>query len=208
MLHNPNEFVLDEGSVITKVARRVTEVLEAGGVRVVCCGGAARDAYHFRTPKDFDFITLYDPKGHEPIDDVQAEMVEWALYKDTDFTDIAVMLSYDEGNLQLHWVVKAKYKGYSIDIISPRARCATPEDAVRALDVSLNAAWVDVDTPFVALCCTLPGVYPSVLDNFPVRLMAPFACTQDRIDYLRSKYPQYRYDINPAELISNDIGIL
>lgn len=189
------------------VVRKVTNTLAEAGVRVVCCGGAARDVYHdlFATPKDFDFITLYHPSGAEPIDDVQAEMVEWALYKDTSYTDIVVMLNYDESSLQLHWVVKAKWNGYQIDIISPKRRCATPEDAVRSLDVTLNAAWINADHHRDTLCCTLPGVYPSVLDDIAVRLLSPFACTQERINYLRGKYPQYRYDINPAELIQPTI---
>lgn len=199
MLPDPNEFVLTSGTV-SDVTHKVTATLAEAGLSVVCCGGAARDAYHFRSPKDFDFIVLYDPTEAEPIDDVQAEMVDWAFTKDTDYGDIEVMLNYDESNLQLHWVVKAKYKGHRVDIISPKRRCATPQDAVRSLDTTLNAAWFDVSTP-LTLVRTLPGSYPDVQDNIAVRLMYPFSCTAERIQYLRDKYPQYRYDIRPDELI-------
>lgn len=199
MLPDPNEFVLPR-NLIAGVVRAVTATLSEEGIRVVCCGGAARDAYHFRTPKDFDFVVLYEPNYAEPIDDVQAEMVEWAFTKNTDFDSIQVMLNYAESNLQLHWVVKARWKGVGVDIISPKSRCATPQEAVGALDTTLNAAWFDVSTP-LTLVRTLPGVYPDVQDDIAVRLMYPFSCNAARIEYLRGKYPQYRYDIKPDELI-------
>ena len=199
MLYNPHEFVLPGRGAVTTVVRKVTDTLAAVGVPVVCCGGAARDAYHFVPPKDFDFIILQDPNHPEPLGEPLLKIAV-ALVQDTEFGVIHLMQNYAEGNLQLNWIIKAKYKGHTIDIISPRAHCYTAEDAVRTLDLTVNAAWIDVST-YDTLCITLAGVYPSVSDDFPVRLMSPKSCTAERVDYIRSKYPQYRYDISAEELL-------
>ena len=197
-MSNPHEFVLPERGVVATVVRKVTETLAKAGIRAVCCGGAARDAYHFVPPKDFDFIVL---DGKNDGDLTQATTVGHALDADTDYAGVGIMLSYtDESTMQLQWVIKAQYKGHVIDIISPMQRCTTPEDAVRTLDLTLNAAWIDVSTADT-LCVTLAGVYPDVSEDFPVRLMSPQSCTAERVDYIRSKYPQYRYDISAEDLL-------
>ena len=199
MLYNPHEFVLPERGTVATVVRKVTDTLAKVGVPAVCCGGAARDAYHFVPPKDFDFIILQDPNRPEPLGEPLLKIAV-ALVQDMEFGVIHPMQNYAEGNLQLNWIIKAKYKGHTNDIISPRALCYTPEDAVRTLDVSLNAAWIDTTTPNT-LCVTLAGTYPDVSEDFPVRLMSPKSCAAERVEYIRSKYPQYRYDISAENLL-------
>ncbi len=195
---DPHMFEVPELPYV-KAIRAVTWTLAALGYSGVCCGGAARDAWHNKRPKDLDFILLADPLDSDVPHDFRIQVIIDALLRTPDMTDVGGFLGYTGEPTDLDWVIKAKYRGTQIDIISPARPCYTVHDAIMGLDCTLNAAWFEL-LDVGAECHIMPGMYPDMLDVPSVRLLYPQSCTAERIAYLQSKYPQYRYDIQPDEL--------
>lgn len=191
MTHDPTRMTLAPGSTRGYFVKSVVEMLAKNGVSVVCAGGAARDAWHYQPSKDFDFVIIGACTSQSML---SAILAACGVSEVEEFPD------YPEGVGDVLWVTKAKHMGVQMDFIMPMAQCDCAEDAVKTFDTTLNAAWFEILPDGTVECCTLPGKYPDLMDDIAVRLMYPEACTQSRIDYLKSKYPQYRYDIKPEEL--------
>lgn len=208
-LTDPNVSLIKHNTPEVLAIRTVLLALHTVGIAAVCCGGSARDAYHFRHPKDLDFIVLSNPEETDVPPEYDGDTVVDVLRKITAFDSVQLFSEYravkSSGGHQVHWVVKAECNGIPVDIICPAKTCYTESDAVTNLDCTLNAAWFEPRGDGTCAVHVHPGLYPDLQDDIPVRLLYPKSCTAERIEYLKAKYPQYRYDINPDELLKDDI---
>lgn len=198
-------FPLLENRYIQRI-RSLTTLLDGKGYKVVCVGGAARDVWHNKKPKDFDFILLNTGLHPDVPMGYHGQLIDEILCNSPEFFNVKLFDEYPEdGRLvgqQVNWIIKGEMSGdFKFDIISPVKVCQTVEDAVLTLDCTLNAAWFELNN-IGAECHTLPGMYPDMMDIPSIKLLWPKSCTAERIAYLQSKYPQYRYDINPDEFIT------
>lgn len=161
---------------------RVQELLcrlQEAGLRPVIMGGAARDMYHGKTPKDWDilFLSHWADLG----DDAQTalEAVDGFTSDDYDFYP-----AYGES--RLFGVLKLHRDG--IDLIFYDGDYTDAAVLASRMDTTLNAYWIDPEVSwFVQFLPTASHVTGLIevqrADDPP---------TPERLQYLAEKYPQYK----------------
>jgi len=167
----------------------VLHVLRDNGVQAVVAGGAARDLYWGRIPKDYDLIII----GEAPsVDDLADDLRDQLAANVTPFGNGSSMADVDSiggGSDRLDYVIKVEFNGVHIDVLKHVDDYPSPLDAVRNFDFSLNFIWLNdkweavpaAEFPILVDGTVIMGDNPSIDDP------------HGRVQYLRSKYPQYVY---------------
>lgn len=173
-----------------EIIQRVLRVL--GPSRPVVVGGAARDLYHGRAPKDYDIMLL----GSAEVDDIiqDLDMVRGSLRMEV-FGDGSSMLPVESlyqgaDPERLAWVIKVRLDGLDIDIIKYTEDYETAKEAVENFDLSLNMAWIDPSDFTVKLHPEYP------IAGGLVTILPRCDDPSKRVEYIRHKYPHYHYPTN------------
>ncbi len=170
-------------------ARDLWHELHSMGVRTVLAGGACRDVYHGKVPKDYDFMVLgNDWMRHSlHLETLGRGLADPGTYKEL------IQASYS-GNLRCGDVWEFQYSGLQVNIIFPCLDGDGPwKDAQTALDhfdTSLNVIAYDFirETPYIdPRFAGRTGKVTFISD--PDRV--GFDRTYKRFTRLVEKYPQY-----------------
>jgi hypothetical protein len=172
-----------ELEIIWHLIHRLRDV----GLTVVCCGGAARDTFLGRKPKDYDFVILKNTS----IASVQGTISQCTgnpCYSMREFDD-------DEGyeNAQergLIEVFESKCADLTVQFLLYEDTVVNPPDPyqiVETFDCDLNRAWFeDIGDRLVA---RVHGDFPSPFTGNINRFSPGVA--DDRKALMRQKFPDY-----------------
>ena len=179
-------------------AERFNTILLRNSIHAVCIGGAPRDLWHGRTPKDFDFVTT-DVVGPREAAELISTLRNTVGVSDVEFFDSYNGDDTGPGHHDCEWVLKCKVDGVAFDLIQLKEWAGSVEDALASVESTLNQAWLDIKRGEPTKVRVVPG-YPSLSEDFPVRHIN--LCTQARWDHIKAKYPAYRYEVNPELIVS------
>ncbi len=118
--------------------RRYIAYLKEFGLDVVLAGGACRDLFHDKTPKDFDLFVLNQNNPQE-IANTLSRAGLWHA------TTHHVPLYGPEGerNPEFDGVIKTKIGRSDVDLVLWKEPVSTAEEVVERFDLSLNQYWMD-----------------------------------------------------------------
>lgn len=165
-------------------------ILHVAGYNAVVCGGAARDAYHMREPKDYD-ICLLDTGEYV----WQTKVL--ALLRGAGIGAVerdCSLLPYDgEEDTRLDFVIHGEYKDLKFDILQYSDPKQTIAQQLAAFDCTLNMAWFDPENGEVCVSSQFPATENAQIFPLDRHIEA------DRVEYLEGKYPQY--DFSPMKAL-------
>lgn len=191
MLPDQSAFHVPD-TVHTGAVREITAHMSSLGP-IVMAGGAARDMWHFVPPRDLDLWIL----GYIPAEQAYSHLA--AL---PGITNLVACLSSGDNTVAravVDYVLKFEYVGLRFDLIQHNANPSSVRAVCGTFDLTLNQAWLDVSGEYNVVRVA-PG-YPSISEGLPVILVRPYTCTAARYEYIRTKYPNYWYKIDPKELM-------
>lgn len=174
------------------IAQRVLAALATYGIKAVCIGGGPRDLLHGRTPKDLDFIVFGSPSIRDAED-----AMGFQLGSNTESFSEYLGADLHE---RLGWVVKANIEGVPVDIICPTEPVSNAIEASETLDVNLNQVWFEPTENNPRAIRTIDDYPETDSCAYPVKLISFDDVTLERIEYLRDKFPQYIFSIDPKDL--------
>lgn len=176
--------------------QRITELLESlndEGLHVVLAGGAARDWYHKRIPKDYDLCDL--DAGWVGDHDSYEEAASYAKRVLESYPGVVVTKvhhSYRDGSdTRMFFVIKFTYYDLEFDYLAYTSCPDTPEKQVSQFDTTLNMVWFDHTNGSLKW---LNPFFKNVYLGAPVQPLRTLdGDTIKRLTYLQGKYPQYQY---------------
>lgn len=165
-----------------EVALSVADQLRRAGIACVIAGGAARDTYHSREPKDYDIVVLDDYDVEESLRVIDEDVKGT---RNLDFFGPGSSMR-DCEDVNLDWVIKFEVDGVSFDLIQFSNHPNTPIEAVESFDCTLNMVWIN-EHGGVETHCLFPAPGDKIIltdrCDHPAR----------RVEYLRSKYPDFEW---------------
>jgi hypothetical protein len=166
-----------------QTALSIADALRRVGIPCVIAGGAARDIYHGREPKDYDIVVLDDLDVSEVLRQIVEDIP--GQFRDLEyFGEGTSMRDCEDANLD--WVVKFTRDGTEFDLIQFRSLPSTPQEVVEAFDCTLNMAWLDDEG-----AVQTHDLFP--LPGGRVRLRPLCDYPAERVNYLRGKYEDYEW---------------
>lgn len=183
-------------ALVFAVIRDVTYILDYLGVPSVCIGGAARDLYYGKTPKDVDIMVLRNPPGmlSQHIDPY--ELADKLISRGA---ACEVFQSYDGSDCSdyLDWVIKLNVHGVDVDIIKHIGTPADEQDAMSRMECSLNAICVTPPVDGFLHEFSLHPLHPGLNDGKVTWLNhRGYEVDTHRRDYLKEKYPELEFPDN------------
>lgn len=174
------------------------------GLEVVAAGGCARDWLHGRAAKDVDLCVL-NCQAHAAASYERAvAQVQDHLETLGDAQDIEVYESYRKGDKpgRLLYCIKFTYCGVAFDLLSYYSAPSSAQAQVEEFDANINMAWAEAEAEgkvltlkwhqmFGDVCSGLQPIRPTRFNDGP---------SDERIDYLQSKYPMYQKSYDYLEI--------
>ncbi|BAN92339.1 nucleotidyltransferase [Ralstonia phage RSB3] len=169
------------------------------GVIAVCVGGAARDTFLGREPKDFDLVILSQHKYDPLLEWIKAcseygvrELGSDAESYQADERELAHVyetgVTYDTST-EKPLVAQVQILVYSDDVTG----CwkGNPEDAVEEHDCDLNKAWFEQRNGKLVprVHYSFPSPYTGNVNTFRSGTSA------DRISYIKAKFPEFNHTV-------------
>lgn len=168
----------------------VLDVLKLAGYDGVIAGGAVRDTFLGREPKDFD-IVLYGANSAESVAATIEKYFVWYSAIEVCSAEDYILGEEKGANspsqvtTQLTWVIKLHLDGVEIDILEFASQPYSPVSVVEGFDCTLNMAWFsDTGEPELhSMFPNKPGdrVYILPTCDYPIQ----------RTAYLKAKFPEY-----------------
>ena len=175
-----------------KIDPRVRDLYKAlmdGGLPVVLAGGACRDLYHGRTPKDYDFLVLGSDWLHSGATTfaLGRELADEGTYR-------AIVQQSYSGNLRCGDVWEFEYSGLKVNVIFPcldgDGSWADMQAVLDHFDTNLNTIGYDFATDEFVIDPRFAGLTEKVtFVSDPDRI--GYERTLKRYNRLFAKYPDY-----------------
>lgn len=156
------------------------------GINVVCCGGAARDTYLGREPKDYDFVIMNNAEGFDYLTEL-ADVLGGSVQElgDLDYVENAedrglqrVFEGLADGFMTVQFLLYTPKKTKSF--------AGDPYNIVEDFDCTLNYAWFEEYNG--KLLVRVHPEFPSIQYGIqPVHRDS----TDERRVYIKSKFPEF-----------------
>lgn len=175
------------------------------GVRVVCVGGAARDTFLGREPKDYDLVVL-SPTANE--DDLRSALLEASgafSIAELGQHDIENYVNKDDDRglrnvFELDMPIKAALGSYKPDCITvqvlvfseavTQSYANDPYNVVEDHDCDLNKAWLE--NVGGVLRARVHPEFPSIFTG-NTNSFKPGYSDHERKAYMKSKFPEFNH---------------
>lgn len=177
--------------LIYSAIRDITYILDYLDVPSICIGGAARDLYYGKEPKDIDVIVLQSPAfpkaDHDPYVIADQLTSKYGV-------PCEVFYSYNGLDRALEWVIKCKVRGIDVDIIKYVNTPTDEQDAMSLMECSLNAICVNPPVNGGLQEFILHSLHPALNDGRVTWLdHRGLDLDKVRLEYLSSKYPELEW---------------
>lgn len=172
-----------QNQIPEKVLELLRRLREAG-LRPVLMGGAVRDLYHGKTPRDWDilFLSHWVDLGDDA--ETALSVVDKFAQRSDEYRDYEFYPAYGES--RLFGVVKLYQE--EIDLIFYDGDNADAATLAGRMDTTLNAYWIDPevswDIQYLPNASHVTGLIEVQRADDPP--------TTERLQYLAEKYPQYK----------------
>lgn len=174
--------------------------LKDEGVTVVCCGGAARDYYLGRPPKDYDFVILAYPEvdGFVENFDIRAALTTATNHKVRELGNDAEYVADDDRGLE-HVFESTLEVDFGLRDVTVQFLQFTktkqayfagdPQNVVDEFDCDLNKAWFEQQGERLVprVHTEFPSPFTGNLNQFTPGL------DDDRKRYIVGKFPEFKH---------------